>query len=85
MGVDMSLEIEATVTKLEKIPTYGRDIEGVRIVAEIQREGDETTSAGVATVWIPLLFSTGEVPPKVGDTIRVEAFWYPINPDGEGM
>jgi len=71
----MSLELEATVTKLEKIPAYGQEIIGVRIIAELKREDD---GEKIATLWIPLLFETGIVPPQIGDTIRVEATWGPI-------
>lgn len=66
----MSLQIEATVKSLEKIPAYGTEFRGVRISAE---DGNRDT------IWIPLAIELGMIPPKIGDTLRVEATWGPIN------
>lgn len=65
----MSLKIQATVTKLEKLPPYGSPMVGIRIVGE--------TEDGSGTVTIPLLFEFRLAPPEIGDTIRVEATWEP--------
>ena len=67
----MSLQIEAIVDELAKIPAYGTELEGIRIRASVVD--------GPGFVTVPLDLELGMVPPKIGDTLRVEATWGPIN------
>ena len=60
------LKVEATVTKLEKIPAFGKDFDGIRIQADVD-------DLGYISIPIPL----GSKPPAVGDALRVEAEWGP--------
>lgn len=62
------MKLEGTVTKLEKIPAFGKDFDGIRIHANVE-------DLGYVSIPIPL----GLVPPKVGATLRVEATWAPFD------
>ena len=62
------VEIVASVTKLE---TIGYNLpEGVRITAA---PVDDHPG------WVTIPLDLGIDPPKIGDTLRVEATWGPIN------